>query len=525
MKEKLFLLSLSGASVFLGTIYSIFNTDPHHWGFIVGTAVDFIHGKSLFTEIYVQYGVGQMILFKLLSYAIPINYTTVGIITSFAYALNFPILFACVKRISKSTHAILITALVFLIHPFAIYPWPDYFAGLSISLSCYFLVTAKQDNGHLRYAQSGVFLFLAFLFRNTYLLSIVTTIILYVCLSSFNKSHKEKPCYPAISVFLGLFASYYAFLLYQGNAVHWYVQNFGAALSVHGYGLDSVIRMVYDLVFTENLSFSVFLGLLVINSYMIIFMYKNADNHSKVLVHPDPWVGIFFCLLGCSGISQSIHILEIFRLQNAAIPLYLGLSLFLQTKVFSDLRANNLSGTNISIGILIAILIFRFPFILGGSPNASAIWPIIPKVLARSIQDSFQSFAKSDILIFNLHLFQAAEKKYYEELYAHLCDGKRRIVNLTMDSTVPYLCPGQDNALSLPFYNYQLLHKINEREARRVLAGEFLASDVIVTDLPPPLNKDIVLQLIGTIERPVGIRWMLPGMVSVFHVQASSSRK
>ncbi len=51
MTHRLILLCLSAVSVSLGTVYSVHNTDPHHWGVILSAALDFIGGKSLFTEI------------------------------------------------------------------------------------------------------------------------------------------------------------------------------------------------------------------------------------------------------------------------------------------------------------------------------------------------------------------------------------------------------------------------------------------------------------------------------------------
>lgn len=517
MKYKLFLISLAIVSILLGSVYSIYNTDPHHWGFIVGTALDFIRGKWLFSEVYVQYGAGQAILFRVLSFVLPINYTSVGILTSVAYALHLLVLFACVRRISNAKLALQITAIAFLIHPFAIYPWPDYFAGLCISLACYCLLAATQHGGRSRYVATGLFLFLAFVFRNSYLLSISGALMVFLCLSSLSKDGRKHQLYLSISVFAGLVAAYLAFLSFQGNAGRWYTQNFGAATgSSYEYGILTVVRSLLDLVVTENLSLTVFLGLFLINAHTILSLLRNGEKEivNGESERSDRWVGIFLCVLGCVGISQSLHSLEVFRLQNSSMPLYLGLAWFLSVGPPGALRIGNWRGWNLSLGLLAAILLVRAPFILKATPNSSTNWPIV----AHPVRSSIRSFTPSDVPFFRFHRFQSAENLYYARLSNFLCDGKGKIVNLTRESAIPYLCPGQDHTLILPFFNPELLRRADVKETKRVEAGQFLPNELIVADEPPPSNSSVALVLIGVAERPLSIRWLEPARVSVFRV-------
>jgi hypothetical protein len=521
MKKILYVLSLWCVSIFLGVIYSIYNTDPHHWGFIVGTALDFIRGKDFFSEIFIQYGVGQAILFKILNYIFPINYTTVGIITAVIYATNFPVIFFCVRRISNSTQAILITSIAFLVHPFAIYPWPDYFAGLSLCFACYFLIKAKQDGKYRLYATSGIFLFLAFLFRNTYLLSIMTSIISFVLLSLFSNSLKKKGIYVVIGVFSGLLAGYLLFLIYQGNLFNWYIQDFGAAFGVYDVGFSSSVKVIFKFAsYLVDPSFMLFFCLLIINIYMIIYALIDDFKSTDLKQRFDYSVLIFLCLLGCSGIFQALRHLEIFRLQSATVALYFGLAYFLKMRTSETSQFNKMRFLNYFFGALIFTLILKFPFALIGSTraNRTTIWPIIsPSIL------KIDSFSKSEIPFFKLHRFQILENNYYQNLYKYVCDGKSRIVNLTLDSTIPYLCEDQDNALSIPFYDDQLIQRINKQESERLIAGDFREGEVIVTEVLPPINKNISLFLIGTISRPVSIRWMKPGNVLVLRAESANS--
>ena len=524
MTHRLILLCLSAVSVSLGTVYSVHNTDPHHWGVILSAALDFIRGKSLFTEIYIQYGAGQPILFKFLSYLVPINYTTIGIIASAVYAMNFPIIFASVKHIGNSTQAIVITAIAFLIHPFAIYPWPDYFAGLCISLSCYFLVAGNPDGTIVRRAIPGALLFLAFMFRNTYLLNIGSASLAYVVLSSFSQRPRQQDVYWAIGVFAALLGAYLGFLSWQGNLGHWYSQDFGAATDQagvgYGIGIGSVAKMISKLIFVEDLLSAIFLGLLLVSCYMILLMLVRSDKDRHPTGGAAPGVVIFLSLLGCAGAAQAIFHQDIFRLQNAGMALYLGLAFFSKEVIPDRAHALVRRLVRLTFGVLIVALAAKFPYVLTGTPHTSATWPII----ALPVQSSFRSFAASDIPIFKFHRFQSAEQEYYEGLRRYICDGQREILNFTGDTTIPYLCPGQGSAVSLPIVGVQELRRINEREADRVHAGAFKANEVIVAVTPPSLDAGIILKLVGTVERPKSIRWMDGGSVSIFHVEPVASR-
>ena len=165
------------------------------------------------------------------------------------------------------------------------------------------------------------------------------------------------------------------------------------------------------------------------------------------------------------------------------------------------------------------VLLANFPYSVAAYPHTSVIFPII----AVPIVSSFRSFSKSEIPLFRGHRFQSKEQEYYGNVRKYICDGRRRIVNLTGDSTIPYLCVGQENALNLPFYDHRTLVNINKEEATRILVGDFKSNEVVVTDSEPPLNSKIMLKRIGTVERPSTIRWLKAGPVDVFQVEGKST--
>ena len=165
--RNLYLAILVGTVATLGAVYAIHNTDPHHWGFVLGTTLDFIYGRELFTQVYVQYGVGIPLLFKAINFVWPITYTNIGFLTSAVYAATLGVIFLSIEKLSSTKYAVALTVIAFLFHPYAVFPWPDYYAGFFLALACYVLLPVSTTPTIRRDVLAGTLLFLAFFFRNT----------------------------------------------------------------------------------------------------------------------------------------------------------------------------------------------------------------------------------------------------------------------------------------------------------------------------------------------------------------------
>ena len=509
---KLYVAFLAGIAAILGITYSMYNTDMHHFGFIAGTALDYIQGRKLFTEIFIQYGIGQPLFFKFINYFISINYTIVGIITSFIYAINLIVIYLSVRKISAGTVALLVTTIAFLLHPYAIYPWPDYFAGLSLSLSCYVMLMAPEKEGKLCYTLntlSGILLFLACLFRNTYIVNITVAFLSYIFISTIYKRLKNNNLLIVFFIFSVLSIGYFIMLAVQGNLHHWFVQGIGAASSQYGVKTSSVQTLIQKVFLLTNkgdyqsfIGQAVFSGLFVMTLYTICIII--FDHNKFNIIDPNSSMGgliLFLGLLGLSGIVQSLQIYEIFRMQNASSPLYLVVGFFLTTQYYERNDTSLNINVKFALGLIIVALLTYFP-------HGSRLFPII--------DGSAGSYAKSEIPFFKGHQFQTQEQVYYNGLSRFICDGRKKIVNLTPDATIPYLCVGQENALNIPFYSELLLRATDEQQANRIVAGDFKMDEVIVTSSPPPLKN---LNWIGKVERPSSIRFFSAADVHVFQVE------
>jgi hypothetical protein len=476
-------------SATLGILYSVYNTDPHHWGFIAGTVLDYIHGKQFFTDIYVQYGIGEPILFKFLNLIVPINYTSIGIFTSFAYALNLLIIYLSIKKLCNTTIALLLTFIIFQLHPYAIYPWPDYWAGLSLSLACFFLIHEKEEKASGWYAISGVLLFIAFLFRNTYLMSISAAGLSYLIFCVFNKNIRNKNIFITLVSFWGLFLIYLFWLSSNHTLQAWYEQSLGAGTTQYGVGVDNVLLLLKRVFLpakfwlpnnqvTTTISALFYLSFYTL--YLLLFKVR------------DKGIYVFLILLGLAGIVQATLGYELFRIQNACSPLYLGFAIFLGLKLPNALELLKRNKIKLILGIYLLLLVIKFPY-------SSSLFPLYEGTRA--------NYNESKIPFYRWHRFQSNMQKYYDDLALLICDAKSRIVNRTPDSSIPYLCPNQENAFALPFYNESMLIRINAQKFAQMSRGEFNANDIIVVeastkDIQLPLNSKVKLIEVGKVIRP-----------------------
>lgn len=497
----IYLVCIVAISSALGIAYSIYNTDPHHWGFIAGTALDFIKGRKLFSEVFVQYGAGEPLLFKIINGLLPINYTRVGIITSMAYAINLFVIYLSLNKISTPIIALLVTTIAFLLHPYAIYPWPDYYAGFCVTLACYFMLGNRDKEGRIQYIISGILFFAAFIFRNTYLVNILLAMASYVVLSVLFKRSKNNKLIITCSVFSVLTIGYFIFLFLQGNLHFWYVQGIGASSEVYGSNLTSALILIQSILLPTDFVRTLFSVLFILNAYTVFVILMGNKLYQTSYEHSLNENVIFLGLLGAAGFVQCLQIYEIFRLQNACSSLYLVVAYFL-TNHLDHKNGVRLPVYNsyFAIGLVVIALITFFP-------NASSLFPVM--------EGSSRSYRESNIPFYKGHKFRPPAQVYYRELSNYICKEGKQIVNLTPDSTIPYLCAEHKNALYLPFYSDQLLRNIDIQQADRIRSSNFNNDEVIVTMAPPPLPN---LNWIGKVDRPASIRFFGAAEVHIYQV-------
>ena len=494
--------TLAFLSLLLGILYSIFNTDPHHWGFIIGTALDYIKGRELFSEVYIQYGAGEPILFRFLNHFLPIHYTSLGVIASFFYTGTLTLIFLSLRQIATPRNAFLISAFSLLTHPYATYPWPDYFAGFFIAAGCFVLLKNVFQNQTANATLTGILFFTAFLFRNTYLLSFMLMIMAYGIIALINARVRSRTLIVTFLTFVFCVLTYLSVLYLQGHFFQWFGQTLGAGAGQYGINLNSIIVLLQHAFFPHKFwlpnqfvytFFAIFMWLSVF--IVLTFLFKKDEKkHWKQKFAPGHL--LFFALLGLSGMIQGALGYEIFRIQNISSSIFLVFAALLPS-VFSK-------RIKLSLSLAIILLLTLFP-------RASSLWPIYDGKIG--------DYTESSIPLFHSHRFTAEYHAHYQKIFDLACNGTSPILNYSSDSALSHLCPSQKTVLKLPFFNPQMLARIDAEAFQKISSGDFDQGTIVFADTPLPSNPKVQLNFLGETTRPETVRFLGPSTVRIYLVK------
>lgn len=477
--ERAVLLLGSFFVIALGITHAFYGTDVHHWGFILGTYLDLSEGKEVFKEVYIQYGLGQPQLFHLLSHFIPINFSTIGIITSVTYALNLAVLFLVVKKIGNTALAILIYAIATLIHSYVNFPWPDYYSSLFLSISILMLLQERRDHYSLF---AGASLFLAFYFRSTYIITFILATLAYLFIFYYEPRLRSKKIDYALLFFYSFGLIFVGILALKGTLHLWFEQSIGAGSEKYSIGLHEILRTLRKAFWPTHAYLPSQIG----NTSFVIFFHVTAYFLVRSIFRreiPEKVETVFIAFLGLAGLTQLILNFDGFRLQTDCLPVII---------IFAVVLKKYLQNLKWRVGLTVYFVILLLDF-----PNVTARLPLY--------EGTLESHKKMEIPIFKYHRFQPDVKSYYESLAHILCQDKRSILNLTNDSTVPYLCEKPKNSLFLPFYNPVFFK--NETIDYN--------DKWIVVDEPTKLDPSS-FTLVGTAYRPEAFHFVHGSEISVY---------
>ncbi len=453
-------------SSYLGYKHSVFNQDFHHLSFILSGFIDFNNGFTLFKEIFLQYGPGQVLFFKLIDNFVNINLFSISFITSIIYSANLLLLFIIFRKIVSLEISFLLIILIFLIHPYNIHPWPDYLSGICLSL--FFLFLLKKDSKY-NFVICACFLFLAIFFRSTYLLNIIFSIIVYNLLFVFYQ--KENNLKNLFKIFFLILTIFLIFLIYLGSILDWfnqsilfitayaeetkhlqlydkitnYVGKYGfIILKIFYYALNSTSKL-FNVFNPENILFVFFIIINFIYLFKVIRNKLNLNHYEKKIV--------FLSILGLSGFIQSLMLMEVFRNINATIGIFLAGLFFLNSNRIFNLK-------KYSNKFLILCVIYGLVLFIQFPKN-------------KYNNNNFTSFENT---YFKNKKISPEVKKYYSNLRKFICNKDDLILtNISWDYMIPHICEGKNlkNRYSI---DVRFLKKININEYNRIFIDSELKS-------------------------------------------------
>ena len=222
---------------FFNSIFLNKNIYNNHVNLIYTAASDFINNKSLYKEIYVKYGIGDVLINSLGLYIFGNNIFSIFLLTNIFYFFALFIIFLiCLKLKFSCIECLFVILFLINIHPsppFA--PWPNYLSFLPIVISVYFLTELSEK----KYFLSGLSLSIACLIRETILLSalnILFFVTLFFLLSNRKKINLIKFYIAGFALPLLLFFTY---MLLTSNYLIW------KELILPSYTLETLANLGY----------------------------------------------------------------------------------------------------------------------------------------------------------------------------------------------------------------------------------------------------------------------------------------
>lgn len=479
-----------GYSFLLSLTYSTYHIDPWHWGTIASEATDYIKGFKLFKDITLMYGPGMPIFFKIANYFYPINYFTIGVFTSLVYITNLLFCYLIFLKLSSRIIAITLLFIIFILNPYPQVPWSDFYSGFCITLFLYFLINSNDKN--MKLYLSGFFLFLSIAFRNTYLLTILPTIFFFVLITFFMINKFEFKISKIFLSFFFFLLLFFCLLLITENLQLWYEQGIGRSQSYFEYDFtltyNPLTKFIYNLIIPKtvgNFIFFIFYLLNFIFLIVILFFKKklNSELNKNIL--------IFLCLLGLFGTIQSFDQFEVWRNLNSSISVFI-----ISAYILKSFKTKFLQKFSFFIFfIFIFGIIFMIPNPFYNVKYSTLIFPTFGHMDHkdfRQIQNDPQKtywewkkyskdeFKTTNIKFFNSHRFSEENIIYYKNMESLICNYNK-IINLTMDRTLVYLCDKKNGVIS-SFSDRYPPKFFNQKLQKNIEAGNIDNQTIILAD-------------------------------------------
>ena len=429
--KEIFLILVILSSIYHGIKYTIYNQDYHHSFFILSMYIDYQNGFEFFKDIFLQYGPGQIIFYNLIDSIIDINIATINYINIFFYSFNFLILFKIFKKVSNEKLSLILIFFIFLIHPYVIYPWPDYLAGTCLTLFIYFFL----KNNSKYFLLSGFFLFLAIFFRSTYLINITLSFVVFGFF--FFIFNRKIPFKKELITFLFLLLIFFTTLYYNEYFILWFNESIGfigeyARETKHTQLYNEItkyigeigfiffkicyylLRSIKNLLDPTNVRNWFFIFCIIIN---IHFIYSALKSKLEISLFEKK---IFFIsILGLLGFVQSLMLMEVFRNINATIGIVVTSAFIINEKKEFFKKYYLIFLSFVFIYILVLLKIFPINYI---NQNQEYV----------SFENNYFSSTKK---------VEKEIKIYYQDLGNIICKFEDiTLINNTNDFAIPYLC-------------------------------------------------------------------------------------
>jgi hypothetical protein len=358
-----FLVLFICAASFGGSlIESIVNNDNMHWGWAYIEALDLKRGAIPHAEVLIFYGYIQTLIHSLALSLFGERLISVGIITGLFYSLTLFLSYCVFLRVLKKNLAFIAVLFIFLIHPYIIYPFPNYIAYTFQLLALIFFLRYQEN--HYNGLGAGFFLCLSVLSRYSSVIAILPPFILLLCWDFFTVQGAKKNIIKKIMAvscgFVIPLILFFTYLFINSALDDFFYQNkmliniMGKVSDIDTFlnFLASILQIVPS--YASDLRGKLFTLILIICFFVFIREIIRIKSDKSGLYAYDSYDLLAICLVTAFGYLNSVHVYETFRLVNGA-SLGVGLSVF----VFYDFFYKALRPLKY-IMIICSILLFLY---------------------------------------------------------------------------------------------------------------------------------------------------------------------
>lgn len=314
------------ASLGCSLIESIVNNDNHHWGAAYVIALDLKRGAIPFSEVIIFYGYLTTWLHSLSLSLFGERLLSIGIITGLFYSFTLFLSYLVFLQFLKKNLAFFSVLLLFLIHPYIIYPGPNYPVYTFQLVALLFFLRYPQ--GHLNGFLAGFFLCMAFLARFTSIQAILPPFAILLLWDFFaNKGERKNAINKILIVssgFLIPLVVFLAYLLMNSALSAFFYENKMLAITWGGIGdidiylnfLASILQIVPS--YASDFRGKLFTIILFVCLFIMVreVVRKISGNDTKSIYAGCDIMAV--CLVAIFGYLNSIHVYETARLVNGA---------------------------------------------------------------------------------------------------------------------------------------------------------------------------------------------------------------
>jgi hypothetical protein len=406
--------------------------DPHHANLVFAEASNFLHGKYLYKDIFVKYGVLTTITNAFGLFLFGDNIFSIFLTTNIFYFTSVLFLFYIFSYLKISKYNIFFLILIILnIHSYIFVPWSTYFAFFPILLSLIFIIKKKKN-----YLLSGIFLALSCLFRESYFLSVLFIFFFMLFVFFFNKEKKINFILYIVGFLIPL-TIFICYLILTKNYIIW------TELIIPSYKLDLDVQLGFE---NQRLN-------LINSAYIKYFLLTISKTLLDIRDHFALWYFLFYLIfISCFYII----FYEVFRIKKItfkSVIAFYSLSCSIQSFYVHE-------AFRLICGSVVGIIIFndyvntlikkKFISLVYGIFLASFVilnWSFY----FYSLENYFRFFKKEPYENFkkleqfnNMNYGKDIHDKYNK--FSKLCDSLRTNINIkysinyTSDASLSYFC-------------------------------------------------------------------------------------